>query len=153
MFTFNGNVLSAEKYSPRLISATLSSTGIEYLSGSQTSPFAFAQVVLNQCGPDTLGIAFNKTTIYSASLTAIPAIINTDRNLVTFALDATSVFIPKALNNTVMTLIKRPTPSVIQYNTFTFLSASGATVFVSLCTLDQNVSTPNKRRLRNLGYA
>ena len=150
MFTFSNNVLDPTKYNPNLLGPTLSSTGVEFLSAG--SLFASAQVVLQQADTTTIGVAFNRQTNNYATLTAIPALINTDINIVSFALDTTVIRIPKALNNTVMTLIKQPSPSNLRYVTFTFLSAAASTAFVSLCTLDQNVSTRHDRRLRHLGY-
>ncbi len=151
MYTFNHNVLDSTKFNPNLLGPTLSSNGVEYLSGANVL-FASAQVVLQQADTTTIGVAFNRQTNTYATLTAIPAVIDTSINTVSFALDTTVIRIPKALNNTVMTLIKQPDPSHIRYVTFTFLSAAASTAFVSLCTLDQNVSTRHDRRLRHLGY-
>lgn len=143
-FTYNSNVLSAEKFSPVMVSASLSATGVTYLTGANV-PIATASVVLQQADATVQGVAFNSLRLLDAT------VVNLDTNLVSFALNDTLVRVPKALNNTTMALILTPVNNVQSYVVFTYLSAASDSSFVSLCSFTTSVSTPETQRKHLLG--
>lgn len=142
-FTYNSNVLSSFKFSPPMASASLSATGVVYLTGANVQ-VGVANVVLETADPTVQGVAFNSLRILDS-----PA-VNLSTDLVSFALNNTTVRVPKALHNTSMALILAPVSNLQNYVTFTYLSGAG-TSFVSLCAITNQVVTADTKRKRHLG--
>ena len=144
IYTFTTNLLSAQKLgSPTLANTTLSGVGVRFLSGNNVE-FANQQVVVVSLSTTDVGIAYTPIDITVSA-----------NSLSTFSLAAQSVITVNALGSVfrIPALLTGSPIALIEtngtYTTFQFVS--GTTTYTSL-TATVDVSTPNSRRLRVLGY-
>lgn len=145
-YSFSTELLSAQKTgNPNLSNTTLSGVGVYFLSGASV-PFTSQNVVVVSLSTEHVGIAFNPvyltvgaTSLSTFNLTAYPP---SDITV------AGSVFtIPNLLTTSTMAVIKtNGTTSLFAHN------SAYTTTPLSSFSFDYNVSTPNTRRLRYLGY-
>ena len=148
LYTFSTQLLSAQKTgTPNLIGTTLSAVGVTFLSGANV-PFATQQVVVLSLSTTEEGIAFNPVSISIASNNL------STFNLSSYPLSTVNVLgsrfvIPTALHSSTFALLE-VVPKT--YTIFTWLSTS-AVIDPLSTTNTQNVMTPDRRRLRLLGYA
>jgi hypothetical protein len=147
-YTFSTELLSAQKTgSPNLIGTSLSAVGATFLSGANVT-FATQQVVVLSLSTTDVGIAFNPISITVASNNLSTFNINS-YPLSTVNVLGSRFVIPTALNNSTFALVENISKT---YTVFTWLSTT-ASVSLTATTSTQDVLTPNRLRLRMLGYA
>jgi hypothetical protein len=148
IYSFNSNVLSAAKNgNPPITNASLSSTGVTYVSGNSVQ-VASRNVGIVSLSSDDVGLIFNPvefsigTTVNTTSAFSLTSYPSVTVNVLG------SVFnIPNALHNTQIAVVN----SDRTYSVFTWLSST-TTVRLSDISLTSNVSSPESRRMRLLGY-
>lgn len=147
-YTFSTELLSAQKTgSPNLIGTSLSGIGVTFLSGSNVT-FATQQVVVLSLSTTDEGIAFNPVSITVASNNLSTFTINA-YPLSTVSVLGSRFVIPTAMNNSTFGVVETVAKT---YTIFTWLSTT-ATVALLSTTNTQDVVTPDRLRLRMLGYA
>lgn len=121
-YTFSSAVLSAAKSMTPIQTLSLSADGINTISLSTND----------------VGLAYNSLTTLSGRLS-------------TLTVDGSVFRIDNAYSTQEMALVKTISNNLQTFTVFTYLS-SLATTPVSAYNITTQVSTPNHRRLRHLGY-
>jgi hypothetical protein len=145
-YTFSTNLLSAEKTgTPNLIGTSISGVAVTFLSGAGV-PFNSIQASIVSLSTYDVGFAFNPTTVTVAT-TALST-FHLSSYPVSAVNVAGSVFnLPITLDSSDFAIIKTDA----SYTVFPWLSTT-ETIPTSALSATNQVSTPNVRRLRFLGY-
>lgn len=144
IYTFTTNLLSAQKTgNPNLANTTLSGVGVRFLSGNNVE-FANLQVVVRNLDTEHAGIAYTPIDITVSA-----------NSLSTFSLSAqsiTNVFVGNAFFRIPALLTGSPIALINTNNTYSIFQYVSGTSSYSSLTATLDVTTPNSRRLRSLGY-
>lgn len=148
-YTFSTNLLSAQKTgSPNLIGTSLSGVGVSFLSGSNVV-FATQNVIVVSLSTNDVGISFNPISLEIASNQLSTFKLSAYEPLVSVNVEGSQFLIPSLLNGSTLSIVKVASKN---YTVFPWLSTT-TTVPVSAITATQDVLTPNRLRIRMLGYA
>lgn len=159
-YTFSTNLLSAQKTgSPNLIGTSLSGVGVTLLSGNNVTILT-QKVIVVSLSTNDVGIAFNPVTLNVLSTAAsqlstfnLSTFYTNDLSsyspLVTVNVEGSVFLVPPLLNGSNLCIVKT-TPK--NYTVFPWLSTT-TTVATSAIVPTLDVVSPNRLRLRMLGYA
>ena len=146
-YTFSTILLSAEKTgSPRLTNTSLSATGVSFLSGNNVV-FTSQQVGVVSLSTTDVGIAFTPINI-TVSTNSLSTFSLTSYPMKTVNILGSVVNIPSGLNSSDFGIVETTSGD---YTIFNWLSTT-TTVPLSDVVAQREVSTPDTRRKRLLGY-
>lgn len=146
-YTFQTELLSASKTgSPQLFGTTLSAVAVTFLSGDNVT-VATQQAVVVALSGDDAGLAFNPVT-YTIPTQSLSTFSINNYSIVTLNVNGSVFRIPGIAAPADFALIENANNN---YTVFSWVS-SVTMIASSAISSDTQVSTPNTRRLRLLGY-